>query len=309
MNNQSLKPENTDQRIKLPLNEKPSNGKYKSHFVLYIALLFFAFLIGVIIFAFSTNKGARTYNNTIDLRTKHIAPENSPEDDFSSQLPETDAPDKDDEQPYQNSESKSNLEELIQQIKPSIVFIELQNRYGFSGQGSGFFISKSGHILTCYHVIKENSNINIRYLNSDGEMRNSHAVALWSQKDKDIALIQVSQTDDFLPINLGKAEDIFQGHDIAAIGYPLGSFLGTDPTVTTGIISSIRRIGYKTDIFQISAPVNPGNSGGALISVATGEAIGIVNAKLNKAEGIGFAIPLTYEIRAFLNERFLNKGE
>lgn len=309
MDNQSLKPENTDQRIKLPLKEKPNNGRYKSHFVLYIALLFFAFLISVIIFAFSTNKGAITYNNIIDLRTKHIAPENFPKDDFSSQIPKTDASDKNDEQPYQNSGNKGNLEKLIRQIKPAIAFIEVQNGYGFSGQGSGFFISKSGHILTCYHVIKENKNINIRYLNSDGEMRNSHAIALWLQKDKDIALIRVSRTDNFLPIKLGKAEDISQGHDIAAIGYPLGSFLGTDPTVTTGIISSIRKVRDNTEIFQISAPVNPGNSGGALISVATGEAIGIVNAKINKAEGIGFAIPLTYELRTFLNERFLNKGE
>ena len=119
-------------------------------------------------------------------------------------------------------------------------------------------------------------------------------------KTSDLALLRVDGSG-FVPLKLaiGKAAEL--GEDIHAIGTPLDKNFGQ--TITKGIISGSRTVeGEK--YLQIDASVNAGNSGGPLLN-ASGEVIGIVNAKVAKAgvEGIGFAIPIEVAI-AKLNLKF-----
>ena len=200
-------------------------------------------------------------------------------------------------------DKKENLKELIKRIKPSIIFIESE-RANDKGEGSGFIISHDGYILTCHHVIENARKIKVRYKGMDNRFKVSLARVMWSQEDIDVSLIKLQQNPDVVPIDIGNVEGVEEGHQIIAIGFPLGSSLGVEPTVTTGIISSMRQLGIRRQVsrrlFQISAPVNPGNSGGALVSIETGKAIGIVNAKIKQAEGIGFAIPIENNIKLII---------
>ena len=194
-----------------------------------------------------------------------------------------------------------NLEELIEQVKPSIVLIKSQ-KLDKNGEGSGFIISDDGYILTCYHVIDSAIKILVRYLNSDDNYEMAPARLVWGQKDIDVALISLQQSVNIKSIEMGDAESVMQGHQIIAIGFPLGSSLGVEPTATKGIVSSLRLLDTRS-LFQIDAPVNSGSSGGALISFETGKAIGVVNAKIKEAEGVGFAIKITDDLKHTLNEK------
>lgn len=276
--------------------------------VLFVAACLMVFALIMIIPQIGRNK--RVYDHTIVLknsnqRSRPRKPAENPKPSrekpgrkgSGSTRPDIDRPDR-----YSRSEKPGSLENLIKQIKPSVVFIEARGK----GQGSGFLVSKNGHVLTCYHVVEGASRIEVIYTDAMGVYRKRSASILWFQKGRDVALIRMKQIGGLVPMKLGNAEYIGQGHKIIAVGYPLGSSLGIEPTVTTGIISSIRQSGSNEMLLQINAAVNPGNSGGALISVEKAQVIGIVGAKIQDAEGIGFAIPITTEFKSFLNNRFLN---
>ena len=83
------------------------------------------------------------------------------------------------------------------------------------------------------------------------------------------------------------------GEDVFVLGYPLTSTMGEEIKLTTGVVSS--KTGYQGDvsIYQISAPIQPGNSGGPLFD-ENGDVIGIVSAKHNGAENVGYAIKASY---------------
>jgi hypothetical protein len=128
-----------------------------------------------------------------------------------------------------------------------------------------------------------------------GDIFDSFSVLGFDER-RDLAIIQVAGFD--LPtIQLGNSNEIKVGESVIAIGSPLG----LQGTVTTGIVSSIRDIpgntGFK--VIQTDAPVNPGNSSGPLVN-SDGKAIGVVSAKIRGAEGLNFAVPINY-VRGMLN--------
>ena len=154
--------------------------------------------------------------------------------------------------------------------------------------GSGVLIDAAGHILTNEHVVARASRIQVSL--ADG--REFEATLIGADPNNDVAVLQ-AQSEETLPwLEPGTSSDLMVGEPVIAIGNPFG----LSHTVTTGVISAIGR-SIRTDnnvyhgFLQTDASINPGNSGGPLLNAA-GRLVGINTAVYNRAQGIGFAIPI-----------------
>jgi len=157
------------------------------------------------------------------------------------------------------------------------------------GLGSGVVVTADGYILTNNHVIESADDIRVEF--TDG--RGYEAKLVGADKPSDLALLKIEQTG--LPaLPLGNSDAVQVGDVVLAIGNPLG----IGQTVTMGIISAKGRStgvgdGSYEDFLQTDAPINHGNSGGALVSTR-GELVGINSQIVSSGDGnigIGFAIP------------------
>lgn len=160
--------------------------------------------------------------------------------------------------------------------------------------GSGVVIS--GNIIaTNYHVIKDENQIGIVFNENDGA-KEYNAKILCVDKQNDLALLSIKDSK-YKPIEnvpytiASNLEDV--GTKVFSMGYPLTQYLGDEIKTTDGIISS--KTGYQGDItsYQISAPIQPGNSGGALFDL-NGNLIGITSAGVQAADNVGYAIKSSY---------------
>ncbi len=156
--------------------------------------------------------------------------------------------------------------------------------------GSGIIIdSRRSLVLTNAHVVNGASAISVRLL--DG--RTFDADVVGAEPDFDIAVLRLKGAKNLPSVAMGDSTDLMPGESVIAIGNPFGF----SHTVTTGVISALDRTieaedGVFTDLIQTDAAINPGNSGGPLLNVL-GELIGINTAIYDKAQGIGFAIPIS----------------
>jgi S1-C subfamily serine protease len=169
---------------------------------------------------------------------------------------------------------------------------------------TGFVISTAGHILTNNHVVE--GCVGDVHGNLTGE--SPMTLRLVSRDEtNDLALLQASKT--FKDAAVIRSTAVHSGDSIVAIGYPYHGLLTSDFTVSTGIVSSLSGLLNDTRFLQISAPIQPGNSGGPLLDTS-GNVVGVVAAKINaikfaKATGdlpenINFAIK-TGAVRDFLD--------
>jgi S1-C subfamily serine protease len=169
--------------------------------------------------------------------------------------------------------------------------------------GTGIVISSNGHVVTNHHVIDGCSEIT-------GNLSGEAPVKLRlvsSDETNDLALLQAPTP--FKEAAVIRENSVQTGDGVIAIGYPFHGLLTSDFTVTTGIVSSLSGVFNDTRHLQISAAVQPGNSGGPLLDF-TGALVGVVAAKLNALkvaratgnipENINFAIK-TGALRDFLD--------
>ncbi|MFB6417684.1 MULTISPECIES: S1C family serine protease [Bradyrhizobium] len=174
-----------------------------------------------------------------------------------------------------------------------------------SKSGTGFVVSASGHIVTNHHVIDGCSDLK-------GNLTGEAAMTLRvvsSDAMNDLALLQAPSTTTFKEFVRIRDRSIRSGDSVVAIGFPYRGLLSSDFTVTTGIVSSLSGMRNDSRFLQISAPVQPGNSGGPLFDT-TGQIVGVVTGKLdnlriavatgNIPENINFAIK-TGALRDFLD--------
>jgi serine protease Do len=155
--------------------------------------------------------------------------------------------------------------------------------------GSGFIIDSSGLILTNNHVVVDADEIKIAFTEDPDEKPVDGAV-VGRDTELDIALIKVKTKRDMIAVPLGDSDALEVGEYVIAVGNPFGQ----GHSVTHGIISAKGRLAPEfplTSYIQTDAPINPGNSGGPLVNLK-GEVIGINNAIDQRAQGIGFAIPI-----------------
>ncbi len=160
--------------------------------------------------------------------------------------------------------------------------------------GSGIFVS-SNVIATNYHVINKAQKIEI--IIKDGNNVSTHkAKILSADKTNDLALLSIDDSDfngfgDIPYFISPSTNDV--GTSIFTMGYPMANYMGEEVKITDGIINS--KTGFEGDIvtYQISAPIQPGNSGGPLFN-KKGELIGITNAGITAAQNVGYAIKSSY---------------
>tara|TARA_B110000444_G_scaffold166908_1_gene155955 strand:+ start:499 stop:1689 length:1191 start_codon:yes stop_codon:yes gene_type:complete len=197
--------------------------------------------------------------------------------------------------------SLGNSKTLMYRIYPKFDENNKQKRLKngeWAGNGSGIIISKSGYIITNHHVIDDADDIEVEFI-LDDEVQKFNAEIVQSDKVNDLAIIKIVDVNfdgvKALPYNF-KTRSSDVGTKVYAFGYPMAlSIMGKEIKVTDGIISS--KTGYDGDItkYQISAPIQGGNSGGPLFD-DKGNFIGINSAKLNVkiADNVGYSIKTSY---------------
>ena len=171
---------------------------------------------------------------------------------------------------------------------------EFQSKELESWTGSSIVIGNY-YLATNYHVVEGAQNLVISGF-LDNYTTNYKVEVIASDQAIDLAILKVTDSNfkGFEKPKYGiKTNTIDVGTDVFVLGYPLTTTMGNEVKLTTGIISS--KTGFQGDVslYQISAPIQPGNSGGPLFD-GNGNLIGIVNAKHKGTENVGYAIKLTY---------------
>ena len=154
--------------------------------------------------------------------------------------------------------------------------------------GTGFLISNNGYIATCYHVIEGATELSVTGINNDFS-RKHRARIVATDKANDLAILKIDFNVE-MPISYSFKWDVSEvGQEVFTLGYPLKTTMGEEIKLTNGIISS--KSGFQGDIttYQITVPVQPGNSGGPLFD-KNGFVIGVINAKHTGAENVGYAV-------------------
>src|SRR5579859_615667 len=180
---------------------------------------------------------------------------------------------------------------VTERVGPAVVRVETGSKApgarARGGLGSGIVISPDGLVLTNSHVV--GSSRHIRLQDIEGIVTDARVLGV--DPDTDLALLRADGARDLQYASLGNSRNLRRGQLVVAIGNPLGF----ESTVTAGVVSalgrSIRSVSGRTieDVIQTDAALNPGNSGGPLVSSA-GEVIGINTAIISGAQGICFAV-------------------
>jgi putative serine protease PepD len=185
--------------------------------------------------------------------------------------------------------------QIVQRTQSPFDFGLPQEQQG-EATGSGFVIDQDGTILTNAHVVNGATKVTVQFQ----DKQSVDAKVLGKDESTDLALLQVNPDGlKLTPLTLGSSRGVQVGDPAIAIGNPFG----LERTLTTGVISAVKRTIQAPNNFQIDdalqtdAPINPGNSGGPLID-ATGKVIGI-NSQIatggstsTGSVGIGFAVPI-----------------
>ena len=167
--------------------------------------------------------------------------------------------------------------------------------------GTGFLFSSKDYVITNHHLVRGRSSIKVTFL--DGEVIDAKVVSV--DKQNDIAFLKLSQSPKIPPSSLQIADSstVKLGDKIFTIGYPASHLLGKSPKYSEGVINSIKGISDNPAYFQISVPIQPGNSGGPLFNVR-GEVIGITTSSLDSdlAKDAMGAVPqnINYAVKSLL---------
>lgn len=176
------------------------------------------------------------------------------------------------------------LERLAGEATRAVVLIKAESSSGTS-QGSGFFVDSMGRILTNHHVVRNARSVRVQAASGDVYDRVN---ILTVDARRDIAVLQVPGFD--LPwLALGNSDSVRVGSEVIAIGSPLG----LENTVSTGIVSGRRQEPEGYRVLQISAPASRGSSGGPVLS-RRGDVIGIAVSQMRDGQNLNFAVPINY---------------
>lgn len=177
-----------------------------------------------------------------------------------------------------------NLEELSSLATAAVVLVEVEAGER-SRQGSGFIVDQEGVILTNHHVIRNATNATVRL--SSGDIYDRVTVLAVDER-RDLAVLKVSGFG--LPtLELGNSDSVRIGTEVIAIGSPLG----LENTVSTGIVSGRRTEPKGFQLLQITAPASTGSSGGPVL-LRDGRVVGIAASQFRNGQNLNFAVPINY---------------
>ena len=168
--------------------------------------------------------------------------------------------------------------------------------------GSGFFINADGYLVTNFHVVNQASSVQVQIPSFGRERFDVEIVGVCP--DKDLALLKLKdeslekvckELGEIKYLEFGSSDNILRTQEIMALGYPLGQ---ERLKSTIGVVSGRERAGF----IQITAPLNPGNSGGPSLNSA-GQVVGINFAGVLEAQNVGYIIPIN-EIKSALNDLY-----
>jgi putative serine protease PepD len=195
-----------------------------------------------------------------------------------------------DSQPASNGSALS-VSALYDRVHHGVVTVKVTTSQG-EALGSGFVIDSDGHIVTNDHVVEGATSISVEFANG----ASYDAQLVGADPSTDVAAIKVNApSSELTPLQLGDSGTVQVGDAVVAIGSPLG----LDETVTSGIVSALHRTITSpnnfaiNDAIQTDAAINHGNSGGPLLNL-TGQVIGInsqIDSDSGGNDGIGFAVP------------------
>lgn len=204
--------------------------------------------------------------------------------------------------------------DVVDRVGPSVAAVRVEAARGQrSGSGSGFLFTPDGYLLTNSHVVRAGGRArpapSTALIASFGDGREFRARWVGDDPDTDLAVLQVDGMSQgaLRHATLGRSADVRRGEIAIAIGNPLGF----EHTVTAGIVSALGRSMRAStgrlipDVIQTDAPLNPGNSGGPLLS-SRGEVIGVNTAIIPGAQAICFAVAI--DIAAWAIPQLLRHG-
>jgi serine protease Do len=179
--------------------------------------------------------------------------------------------------------------ELVKRFGEAVVMVRNPG-----GLGTGFLISPDGHLVTNYHVVENNTRIQVTLFRKTDkgfektEFRKVKIVALQPLRDLAILQLDPEETKGRLPepVVINDRDDLRVGDLVFAIGNPAG----LERSVTQGIVSSTTRTIDQMRLIQTDAAINPGNSGGPIFN-ARGEVVAVACAGAAVFEGMAFGIP------------------
>ena len=178
----------------------------------------------------------------------------------------------------------SNTEANVNKLKESVVQIYSYDKYDdLITTGSGVIAFKNDIVLTNAHVVEDNYRMEII---SEHNKRYNVIGILGYNKSKDVAILKIKKDNDFKPLRI-KTNKLSINNKVIAIGSPLG----IKNTVSDGIISGI--LEDYIDIYQHTAPISAGSSGGALLD-KKGNLLGITYASFEEGQNLNLAIPIKY---------------
>ncbi|MGI9178504.1 MAG: S1C family serine protease [Pirellulales bacterium] len=190
--------------------------------------------------------------------------------------------------------------ELVKRFGEAVVMVRNPG-----GLGTGFLISRDGHLVTNYHVVENNTRLQVTLFRrtdkgfEKNEYRKVKIVALQPLRDLAILQLDPEETKGRLPepVVINDRDDLRVGDLVFAIGNPAG----LERSVTQGIVSSTTRTIDQMRLIQTDAAINPGNSGGPIFN-ARGEVVAVACAGAAVFEGLAFGIPAN-ELLDFLVHR------
>jgi len=200
---------------------------------------------------------------------------------------------------------QESVKDTVVQIVSHVSELDLRQPYQtprqYTGFGSGFFINDEGDIITNFHVVDQAKSIWIKVPSLGQRIIDVTVVGV--SPDRDIALLKVSaeglktikDTIGTIPhLVLGNSDQVRRSDEVMALGYPLAQ---QSLKSTTGVVS-----GREGNMIQMSAPINPGSSGGPLLNI-NGEVVGINAAGVVAAQNVGYIIPIN-DLRVILPDLY-----
>jgi regulator of sirC expression with transglutaminase-like and TPR domain len=188
--------------------------------------------------------------------------------------------------------AQKSVEDIAEEVKPSVVKVMQEGREGLDGLGTGFVVSEDGLIATNLHVIGEARRLEIEM--SDGT---KHEVTEITATDShwDLALLRVA-AKDLKPLPLANSDSIKQGQSVVAMGNPEGLAF----SIVDGVVSEYPDVVNEVPMIRLAIPIERGNSGGPLLD-RQARVLGLLTMKSAVTDNLGFAMPVN-ELKRLIAE-------